>query len=640
MVCLKKNYRRWLMVIVTLAVNQWALANAPTGVNLAAMTEWNIVVGKDAIASEHYAAEEFQKIFARSSGVLLPIVTSTERPDRHIFIGPGESLRASPVGFDVNDFGSEDLRIVIRNNNIAIAGGRTRGTLYGVYTFLEDYLGVRFLTFDHTHVPPVGDWRVIGPVDRFYHPPLSFRWSCFIENSREPDFAARLRCNTVTRDKGGEEPAISHVTGEPIKYAGAKLGGITGIVLFNHSFTRQLPWATYRADHPEYWSIRDGKRPTKLREAEQCFTHPEVAAIIGQAVMKELDDHPGQESVAVSQDDWGSACLCTKCSVIHEKEESGMGTLLTMVNGFADRVAEKYPKVKLGTLAYYHTQKPPKTFKPRPNVIIQLTSHDCSVTDPFRDSTYEDTVIFRNDLEGWGRICNHINLWYYNNNFATFSIPMPNIRVLEPNIRFFVANNIKGIFMQGAHNGPGADLCDLRNYVTSRLLWDPAQSGQELVDEFLDLHYRSAAGPIRRFINLIHNSAEAKGVQETWSGRPEHYGIDQPIIAAGLRAYKEAMELADDDVVRMRVEKASIGIYLAAAEEALTWAWYGPNTRPTAGKDGPVPPDVANRTRPYFRKYFALCKKYGVTMWNEQESMEHMSEFLKGGFGMSSDEPW
>ena len=94
-----------------------------------------------------------------------------------------------------------------------------------------------------------------------------------------------------------------------------------------------------------------------------------------------------------------------------------MGSLLTMVNAVADAVAKQYPDVKVGTLAYYHTQKPPKTIKPRPNVIIQLTSHDCSVTDPIRDSDYQRTIQFRRDLEGWSKICKHINLWSYNDAF-------------------------------------------------------------------------------------------------------------------------------------------------------------------------------------------------------------------------------
>ena len=69
------------------------------------------------------------------------------------------------MGFGIEGFGPEDLRIVIRDGNIAIAGGEPRGTLYGVYTFLEDCLDVRFLTADHTHIPPVGGWKVVGPIE-------------------------------------------------------------------------------------------------------------------------------------------------------------------------------------------------------------------------------------------------------------------------------------------------------------------------------------------------------------------------------------------------------------------------------------------------------------------------------------------
>jgi hypothetical protein len=129
-------------------------------------------------------------------------------------------MRAGPLGFDVAEFGPEDLRIICRDDTIVIAGGAPRGTLYGVYTFLEDYVGVRFLTADHTHVPPIGTWKVIPPVDRFYRPPLGMRWSYYGEINRNPVFAARRRVNTVTRDP--------------------KLGGVSGTTNINHSFYRQI----------------------------------------------------------------------------------------------------------------------------------------------------------------------------------------------------------------------------------------------------------------------------------------------------------------------------------------------------------------------------------------------------------------
>ena len=55
--------------------------------------------------------------------------------------------------------------------------------------------------------------------------------------------------------------------------------------------------------------------------------------------------------------------------------------------------------------------------------------------------------------------------------------------MIEPNIRYFVANNAKGAFMQAAGNANGAELSELRNYVISQLLWDPSRSGEKLIDK-------------------------------------------------------------------------------------------------------------------------------------------------------------
>ena len=54
----------------------------------------------------------------------------------------------------LNDLGNEGLRLKLSSENIFITGGKPRGTLYGVYEFAEKYLGIRFLTFDDTYIPP------------------------------------------------------------------------------------------------------------------------------------------------------------------------------------------------------------------------------------------------------------------------------------------------------------------------------------------------------------------------------------------------------------------------------------------------------------------------------------------------------
>ena len=179
-----------LTFLITSTLN--SNAEQPT-IDLAKCGDWDIVVDTGASESEQYAAEEFQSLFKRATNIHLPIVSSSSQTERHFFVGAGKEMEASPIGFEVEGYGDEDFRIVVGKNNIAIAGGRPRGTLYGVYTFLEDYLGVRFLTHDHTHVPKVGKSQVIGTIDRKYQPPLGFRWSFYGENSSHPEFAVRAQ---------------------------------------------------------------------------------------------------------------------------------------------------------------------------------------------------------------------------------------------------------------------------------------------------------------------------------------------------------------------------------------------------------------------------------------------------------------
>ena len=219
---------RRLLLLITAA----AAAPLAAAVDLAGLDGWRIVVAPGAIASEEYAAEEFRAHLALAGGPELQILSAPEGPGGHIYIGP-DAAAQSPVDFDPADYGPEDLRIVVQPGAIVVAGGRPRGTLYGVYTFLEDYLGVRFVTADHTHVPPLGEKRPIGPVDRVYRPPLEWRWADFETNYARADFAARRRLNA------GRVEALP--PGSTDWSLVGRYGGRSPVHLVEHSFNALLP---------------------------------------------------------------------------------------------------------------------------------------------------------------------------------------------------------------------------------------------------------------------------------------------------------------------------------------------------------------------------------------------------------------
>jgi hypothetical protein len=459
-----------------------------------------------------------------------------------------------------------------------------------VYQFLEDHLGLRFLTWDHAHVPETS----AGPIpcgSCRYTPTFSFRWSYYRENAEHPEFAARLRVNTVSDDE--------------------RLGGKTGQELINHSVNQLVPFEKYGAQHPEYYALVDGERDTDTRGGgpQLCVSSPEVVEVAAAAAIEHLNAHPELQNISVSQADSKRYCRCPACEEVNEREGTPMGSQLEFVNAVAERVEVHHPQVKVGTLAYWYTRKAPKSVRPRPNVQIQLCSIECCNVHPIDDSECARNREFCRDMEEWSAICDDIWIWNYNTNFSFYDLPFPNLRCIDANVKYFLRHNAKGVFMQANGNGLTGELCDLRNYVIGRLLWDPHADGRELRREFVELHYREAAGPIRDYLEMLHDNAESRDVHPGHRPQPEEVGLDADVARKALEHFERALGLAADDEVRARVEKASICAHKAMV---ATEAW----------RDGGEREEVIDN-------YVALGRRYGMTHTAEARLFDDYVEELR-----------
>lgn len=587
-------------MIAVLTAGMIPLAWAKPTLDLSRLQGWTIVVATDAIPSEKYAATELQSLFAEAVGVKLPIQTNAPEPSHNIFVGPSLALESNSASLKIDDLGDEGLRIRIETNNVAILGGRPRGTLYGVYEFTERYLGVRFLTFDHTYIPKTRHLRIPCEIWQ-YVPPFTFRWSYYKENADHPEFAARLRVNTVTRDE--------------------KFGGVTPQSLISHSLSYLLPVEKYGKEHPEYYALVDGKRQLKMGGGgpELCVSNPEVIELVAQNVIKALEQHPKQKNFSVSQNDNDAYCRCPQCEAINQREGTPMGSHLAFVNAVAERVERKYPDVKIGTLAYWYTRKAPKTIKPRRNVQIQLCSIECSTLQPLDDPRCAKNAAFCADMDAWSKVCDDIWIWNYNTNFRFYDLPFPNLRVIGPNLRYFLRHHAKGVFMQANGNGNGGELCDLRNYVLGRCLWNPQLNSWEVAKEFCRLHYGRAAETMIAYLTYLHNHAEQSGFAPTCFPMPFEVGLNAESADRIFGYFQQALKQTENEVVRNRVEKASICAYRAVLEAGVQWELrYGILRAIYADRYG----DLVN-------DYIALTKKHGETRAEEWQPIAHYYGILR-----------
>lgn len=598
--CARVSFVALILIAVVDASTGAEAHSSARALDGAKMAGWDIVVDSEASPAETYAADEFRRFFHEATGIDLPIRTEARRPGRHVYIGPGVAPRRSLPRFDPANMGPEEFRIRVGKKRIAIAGGRPRGTLYGVYQFLEDYLGVRFLTADHTYIPRDPS-RLIPKGKSHRAPPFSFRWSFYRELAADRAFAARLRNNTVTRTK--------------------KLGGTARQPLITHSIHYQVPVGKYGADYPEYFTLVDGERLLEVERGgpQVCSTDPDVVNIVTRAVLLEIEAHPNRTTISVSPNDNGLYCTCRRCAAVDEREGSHMGAHLTLVNAVAARVEELYPNVKIGTLAYRYTRKPPRCLRPRHNVQIQLCSFKACTLHAINDPGCPRNAAFCEDLDGWLALTGDLWIWHYATNLRYLDLPFPNLRSIGPSLRYFRDRGARGVFVQANGRCLSGELSDVSNYVISRLLWNPDLDADTLIDEFLQLHYGPAAPPLREYIDLVHDNAEASGVHPSCYVLPEEVGLNESISRRALALFDQALTLAPDDRIQSRVEKAAICAYKALIETGGALVFDKGTLRMA------YPPDVQSR----IPSYETLCRRFGMTRNAEFTSAEDYFNAIK-----------
>ena len=444
-----------------------------------------IVLAAGAAEPEQHAANELAGFLRQITGATFEIQAPPATGKSRLLVGPG-AAKSAVTDFSTDGLGSDGIVIRTVGDDLILAGGRPRGTLYAVYTFLEDHAGCRWWSSKTSSIPIKPTLR-IGRLNIRYVPPLEYR-ETFWFDSFDGDWAVRNKSN-------GNSERLDSKRGGKHSYQG-----------FVHTFFPLIPPEKYFEEHPEWFSEIDGKRIHK--RAQLCLTNEEMRAELIKNLKVRLRNNPAATIASVSQNDWHGNCQCSKCAAIEKEEGSPAGLMLRFVNTVAKEIEDEFPNVAISTLAYQYTRKPPKITKPRPNVIVRLCSIECSFSKPLAD---ERNKKFRDDIVGWSKICNRLYIWDYTTNFRHYILPHPNLRVLGPNVKFFVDHSVKGLFEQGAYTSSGAEMAELRAWVLAKLLWNPKLNGQKLIDEFIAGYYGPAGPHINDYLKITHDAVEASG---------------------------------------------------------------------------------------------------------------------------------
>ncbi len=495
-------------------------------------TSYVIVVDKNASDSEQWAAKELQSWSEQISGAYFPIVNDFDVSRPSVVVGYHPDVnKAFPTL--VNKPDKMDESFIYRNvgQHIIILGGSQRGTMYGIFSFLENEFGVRWYTPAVTIVPEKAKYTF----DYLYHqeaPGICVRNDFYYE-AFNPIWAARNRVNGAMDSR--KQP-----------------GGVEGYWAV-HTFYRFMPPTEFYDEHPEYYSLIDGKRIHE--RAQLCLTNPDVFKIITKRLKQAMRENPDCLIFSVSQNDYHNPCQCEHCQKIAKEEETEAGPLIWFVNKVAKEVEKEFPDKYVGTLAYQYTRKPCKNIKPRENVVIRLCSIECCFAHDFKSCPENQS--FMDDLQAWSAIAPHMYIWDYVVNFSHYTLPYPNFGVLQENIKTFRENNSIGIMEQAAYQSRGGEFAELRAYVISKLLWNPDCDVDAVIDDFMYGYYGRSGQYVKEYFDLLHGLVTP--LTHIHLGlKPDDKIFPDSFIANADKIFDKAEAVADNLELLQRVEMARL----------------------------------------------------------------------------------
>ena len=466
-------------------------------------SEYAIVRGADASPSEITAAEKLQEYMERISGYRLPIVTDGESAaGKEIIVGKTNREGAGTYAVNREELGDDGFILRTVGENIVIAGGEKRGTLYGVFDFLEKFLGCRWFSNEVIIVPEVKTVAVPAEIDELEVPAFVYR-------------SPQINYNACTGDNI-DYTLANRITGHAATAVAApQYGGIVDYQPGNAAWlimTDEL----YSA-HPDWFALDEKGNRVFGEYGSPCMSNEEVVQFYIDYALRRVAAEPDLACIGMGLNDTALSCQCESCKAIYREEgtigkvgESG-ATLVRMLNRVSDALDEVGADTKFGIHAYAASAEAPKKTKLTDRTVIFFAPIGTCYAHPFETDTYEGTVNHRRQLEEWVKVANNFIQFDYPCNYDHWNAPYPLWAALQPNIQYFYENNFIGLFNCGGAEHD-TSLFNMTAWLYGKLLWDPYRDMEALYNDFLPLYYGDGWQYVREYIRITSEELTGREV--------------------------------------------------------------------------------------------------------------------------------
>lgn len=551
-----------------------------------------IIVVPAKVKSE--AAGELQYYIEKASGAKLDIVAEDKQPESNragtrIFVGPVQASgrvvdlsKLQPEGFVIKTDG-DDLFIVGRDRTDA--GMAVEGTYYGVCEFLERYLGVRWL------MPgPLGEVTPRHPTIRIESADVRqepLLWQRTIRNGRtrgHRDAMLQILKEWNIPAADWDRIFAPEVTGPWFRH---QRQGRRVSLQFGHSYSGW--WDKYHEKYPDIFAMQpNGTRiNTNVRE-RLCVSNPTLWDLVARDRIEQLRKNPNVTGVSIAPNDGSAAnrfCSCENCRAWDPPEAQAMykanprldpgpgrggpypplsERYFRYFNEVARRVKQEVPDRYLGTYAYSLYRTPPKTIERLPdNLVVGYVGPNSFVNDQERKAV-------RDEFEAWSKKVSQLVL-RPNMLHNPIGLPVNYIKRFGEDLRFFADRGMRMTDFDSCLGNWGTQ--GLIYYVLAKLLWDPYQDVDAIVNDYCRAAYGAGAVHAKAYFGqleaLTHRMAAAS-ISEQSDNRITDFYTDEVLasLREPLRRATAAIAV-EDAAARARVDMLVTGLEYARRTRQL-----------------------------------------------------------------------
>lgn len=492
--------------------------------------EFDVVIAPKAPGAVRFAAEELTNFLSRAMGAPVPCREALELRRTSIVLGVNEL--SQDAGVDIASLAADGYRMKTKGNALYIAGrdynrGITvskniwflRGTLNGVYAFLEDFVGCRFYFPDELgEIVPHRDAIAVPELDKSDAPAMEERRYTVHHHAdkwfapEDPNMNRRINLNFLRLRLGSKQLISCH-----------------GLRQFK--YVRR-----FAKDHPEYFCLQkngeryliDTEKKPFSKNGKLCYTSG-VREEIYQDVKAYLTGQPPQSRgldkwvshmcwdnlyIGVHPEDGFWPCQCANCQAAYKKGDPSYASELIwgLTKEIAERLkAEGIPAILLQSA--YSVWKRPPDFDLPPNISIDVATYG-----PWATKSDEELEKDLAKLRVWFEKVGHGLLnWTYPGKYGNFNTPRnEDVPQVTPHAyaKYYKA---AAKYITGPNSGSYPEtwtdrwMFDMLNYyVFSRLAWDPSVDVDAILDEHYRLMYGAAAPQMKEFFEIL---------EDTWMNR-------------------------------------------------------------------------------------------------------------------------